>query len=59
MPGLSTNYPAAILTFKAGAFAQTFNEDALLLHTQLKFKLVLLGADTPYLRVGFPLNPSQ
>lgn len=45
---LSGNYPATILLFKAGAFAQAFNEDALLLHKELGFKLVLLGSDKPY-----------
>jgi hypothetical protein len=56
---LSGNYPATILLFKAGAFAQAFNEDALLLHKELGFKLVLLGSDKPYLRVGFPFNRSE
>lgn len=56
---LSENYPATILLFKAGAFVQAFNEDALLLYKMLGFKLVLLGSDKPYLRVGFPLNRSE
>jgi len=38
---LSGNYPATILLFKAGAFAQAFNEDALLLHKELGFKLAI------------------
>jgi len=53
---LAGDYPSALLLFRAGAFAQTFNEDALILHKGLEYKLVLLGGDKPYLRVGFPWN---
>ena len=53
---LAGDYPSALLLFRAGAFAQAFNEDALILHKGLEYKLVLLGGDKPYLRVGFPWN---
>jgi len=51
---LAAAYPSALLLFRAGAFAQAFNEDALILHKGLEYKLVLLGGENPYLRVGFP-----
>lgn len=53
---LAAAYPSALLLFRAGAFAQAFNEDALILHKGLEYKLVLLGGDAPYLRAGFPWN---
>jgi len=53
---LAPAYPSALLLFRAGAFAQAFNEDALILHKGLEYKLVLLGGERPYLRVGFPWN---
>ncbi|MDQ6968371.1 MAG: hypothetical protein Q9M14_06805, partial [Mariprofundaceae bacterium] len=53
---LAVAYPSALLLFRAGAFAQAFNEDALILHKGMEYKLVLLGGDTPYLRAGFPWN---
>ena len=53
---LAAAYPSALLLFRAGDFAQAFNEDALILHKGLEYKLVLLGGDKPYLRVGFPWN---